>query len=277
MIKLISLVEYTDVEEKPIKSAIKNKEEIQILWGNGKIFLPKNIKTNSAKALKDLMSNPIAGIFNFRNNSVKFIFWDDWSDFKFVNKVKQFLQDMIRLKYITASWKLTIQNPKNTRLSLGGAKVNDLLNYDASYTKTIPFAFHGTSSYFIDDIKRKGIVPNIYLDDEHFNWDKGYTINSNKQIYLTIDYDRAKYYADHCVDHLKDNGIKSKPVVIRIKNLPVDNVIADDDIETNMGMLQLLNMIYHGKKDKTYISGIRQSGQLAYNGRIPPTMFDKII
>jgi hypothetical protein len=221
--------------------------------------------------------NQISGRFNFKDNTATFYFMDDWSDFKQVKRVQQFIKDLIRLKWINKKWKLIIQDTKSTRLNLGGTTVAKLLQYDASFTKTIPICYHGTSDYYLDDIKLKGLTPAMYTHSMG-NWDKGYIDDSGKRIYLTIDYNRAKYYASFAVDKLKEEGIKSKKIIIQIKDLPISNVVADDDILTNMGQLQLLSFLHTGKTQlPNYISGIRQSSQFAYNGRIASTNITKII
>ena len=207
---------------------------------------------------------------------------DDWANTKAVLNMQKALKDMIKANYIDDSWTcLVMNNPKLTKRSIGSTKVKDIVKFDYSFDKVIPFAFHGTSDYYLDEIKRKGILPRDLSYSEE-NWDKGYTEESGENVYLTTDYERAKYYADYAVDALKKEGIKSKPVVILIENLPTSKVIMDDDLITNMGMLQLLSLLNSGKtkeqfaQEASYITGIRNSGQFAWKGRIPASMITKI-
>lgn len=269
------LTEYKNIINRDeIETAINNKELIMIGWNNGIISGQKDIIT--LYQLSGGLST-IAGRFDFNKKEVLFFFGDDWSDFKFVKKVQQFLQDLIRLNWINDKWKLTISNQKSTTLNLGGNTVSDLLKYDSTFTKIIPICYHGTSDYYLDNINSKGITPNMYTDTAP-NWNMGYTVDSSKKIYLSIDYDRAEYYASIAVDRLAKDGIKSKKLIVQIKNLPIGNVTADDDILTNMGQLQLLNFLSTNKKTiPNYISGIRQSAQFAYNGRISNNYITKII
>ena len=213
--------------------------------------------------------------------TVKITPFDDWADTKIALRVKQALADMIKSKTIDTTWKCVIMRDKETKRSLGSSKVKDIINTDYSYADVIPFAYHGTSDYFLEEIKSKGLMPRDESNVKK-NWDKGYTNRSQENIYLTTDYNRARYYADYAVDSLKKRKITSKPIIIQLKDLPTSNVIMDDDLITNMGMLQLLALMNSGKskedfaKKASYITGIRQSGQFAWMGRIPTSLITKI-
>ena len=75
----------------------------------------------------------------------------------------------------------------------------------------------------------------------------------------------------------KKMGIKSKPIVIEVNNLPMSMTTADDDFQSNMSMIQMLAAIQHGKLDKqSAIQSIRMTSQFAVKGRIPPSMITKV-
>ena len=72
-------------------------------------------------------------------------------------------------------------------------------------------------------------------------------------------------------------GIKAKPIVIEVKDLPMQMTDADDDFQSNMGMIQLLAALYHGKIDKTSaVQSIRMTSQFAVKGRVPASMITKV-
>lgn len=273
LLKKTKLNEYRDiVDRESIESEIRNSQQIILSWKNGYISRNRDAKSFLEKGIW----NFITGKFDFKDKSVTFILLDDWSDFKYVLNVQQFLKDLIRLKWIDSNWRLILLTKKITKINLGGTTVGDLLKYDASFTKNIPICFHGTSDYYLDEILKFGITPRKYSHSEP-NWDIGYTEESFDNIFLSIDYERAISYAVYTVKSLKKKGIKSNPIIVRIENLPIDNVTADDDISTNMGKLQLIDFLRTGKQQNvTYISGIRNSAQFAYNGRIPKSFIKKI-
>jgi len=67
-----------------------------------------------------------------------------------------------------------------------------------------------------------------------------------------------------------------------MKDLPTTYVVTDDDLNTNMGCLQLIALLNSGRslddlaQRSSYITGIRNSSQFALKGRIPPGMITKI-
>lgn len=248
-----------------------------VIWNNGDLVVNPTDKDRLTSGFRNAI------IFQVEpdKKQLRVTPYDDWADTKIVLRVQKGLHDMIRAKYIDDTWNCVIMNDKLTKRSLGSKKVKDIINADYSFADVIPYAYHGTSDYFLDDIKRKGLQPRNQSGEDEI-WDKGYTNRSEEMVYMTIDYNRANYYADYTVAALKERGIDSKPIVVLVKNLPTTNVVMDDDLITNMGMLQLLAFLDSGKSKEdfankaSYITGIRQSGQLAIKGRIPATMITKI-
>ena len=256
--------------------AKKNKSQIQVSWSNGNLV----ISPGSLMDLQVLGFNSITVVLDYKNKIIKGFFMDDWSDFKKIKSVQQFVSDLIKIDAIDKKWKIIIGSSKeSTKINLGGDfTVDSLLKYNADFSNSINICFHGTSDYFIEGIKKYGLLPS---GDTLFgqNWDIGYTEKSTERIYLSIDYDRASYYAEHTVDHLKTHEkIESKPIVVEIRNLPINNVVADDDFLTNMGQINLIQYLMAGKKidPENYIQGIRSSSQFAYNGRISKSLIYKI-
>jgi hypothetical protein len=205
---------------------------------------------------------------------------DDWADTKIILNVQKALKDMIKAKYIDDTWNCVIMDDKETERSIGSKLVKDIIASDFSYANKIPFALHGTSDYYLEEIKSKGIMPREESGSKK-NWPKGYTPKSIENIYLTTDYDRAMYYAKTAVEALEKKNIKSKPIIVVVKDLPTSNIVVDDDL-LNIGSLQLLSFLSSGKsaedfaKKTSYITGIRNSGQFAWKGRIPASMITKI-
>ena len=274
------LVSFDKREPGTKGSMMKPSKGIEhVIWSNGKIVV------NPTQ--QDMMDPKMGflGVLNMEvdhnEKTVKLTPFDDWADTKIALKVQKALKDMIRAKYIDETWKCIIMRDKLTKRSLGSTKVKDIIKQDYSYADVIPFAYHGTSDLFLEEIKSKGLMPREESGQEEI-WDIGYTSKSQENVYLTTDYARAQYYADYTVKALKEKGIKSKPIVVFIENLPTSNIVMDDDLITNMGMLQLLALLHSGKTKEqfaqgaSYITGIRQSGQFAYKGRIPASMITKI-
>ena len=186
---------------------------------------------------------------------------------------------MIKAGLIDKSWTCNIQDAESTQVTYGTNNVGQILKYNSHFTSLIPRAFHGTSDYYLTDIKKYGIKPRGETTAIE-NWNIGYTDASVKNVYLTIDYNRAKYYAEHAVTALKkEHGIKSKPIVFLIENLPTSNVVMDDDFQTNMGHLQLIHFLKSGQKPKaaTYIGAIRSSSQFALEGSVAPNQITQIV
>lgn len=248
------------------------------IWNNGDLY----INPTDQDRLSVGFSNAVSLRIDHKKKEINITPYDDWADTKIVLRVQKALSDLIKAKHIDDTWTCIIMDDKLTKRSLGSKKVKDILNADYTFANVIPYAYHGTSDYFLDKIKKFGLQPRDQSGEDEI-WDKGYTEESSQNIYLTIDYNRANYYAYYAVDALKEKyDIDSKPIVVLIKNLPIDNVIMDDDLITNMGMLQLMALLNSGKskedfaKSASYITGIRQSGQFAVKGRIPASMITQI-
>ena len=98
-------------------------------------------------------------------------------------------------------------------------------------------------------------------------------------MYLSTDFDRAQYYADHAAMAYNDRGIDAKPVVLQIDNLPTDRIVADDDFLSNMSFIQMLSAMQTGKNidPKSYIRYIRSTSQFGYKSRIPWSMISKTL
>jgi len=265
---LNELIKVNNIEA--IRDAKKNNTEILLYWNNGIVGTDPN-------EIHSMGFNGIGCIVNFKDKLVRFFLMDDWSDFKFILRIQKFIKDVMKAGFIEKNWKINITGEKSTKINLGGSTIADLLKYDASFTKNIPISFHGTSDYYLDDIKRFGIRP---PKDRPIikNWDTGYIDDSSDQIYLSIDYDRAHSYAEQTVSKLKENEITSKPIVIELENIPLAFVDADDDFIESAGMLQLLSFLKTGKAKipNDYVASIRSSSQFAYKGRIQKKYIRKI-
>lgn len=264
------LNEYINIySSNEINNAKNKKLSIYLIWNNG------DISTD----VKDLMKNTFqfySFFIDFSKNSIKISLLDDRSDFAHIKKIQQAIKDFKRLKYITDDWDFYIQSLKSSKINLGGIKVKNLLNYNSDFDKYIPKAFHGTSDYYLENINKFGIVPNKHVDSIN-NWNSGNSIDSDDNIYLTIDYSKAVYYAKHTVKTLKDQlRINSKPIVVEIKDLPTDNIKIDDDMSLNTDFSRFLNYIQTGKQKTDYISSIRINSQFAYKGRISKNFIKKI-
>lgn len=244
--------------------------DYQIIWSNGKLVINpdyKKIFTDS-----DFLF-PIAVNVEQKHKLLKMRPMDDWADLKIIKKIQQMLNDMKKSKLITDDWTCQISNDKETKRTLGSNKVGAILKYDANLTDIIPFAFHGTTSNHLEDIKRFGLTSTKRTDAKK-NWKKGYTHQSDDMVYMTMDYDRALYYARNACE---ENG--GTPIIVEVKNLPVSMITLDDDFLT-MGSLRLMMLLKTGKSidsnTTNYVQGIRMSGQFAVTQRIPPTMITKI-
>lgn len=158
-----------------------------------------------------------------------------------------------------------------------GTTIDDVLKYDTSMNKKIPWAFHGTSDLYLDTIKKYGLMPidqlrklNIPVD---LNFDTHYTDESEKNIYLTIDIDVAKNYAHNAVETVGGNPI----IIIIFKDLDISNIDSDDDIITNVGFAQFLNKLNNmGSEYNHYKDSIKANSQFSFKGRISPNLIFKI-
>lgn len=226
-----------------------------------------------------LMFNSIAFRLDISNKTITVNPMDDWSDIKFIDKYQLGLKELIKLGIITDDYKFTISNNINTTRSLGSNKVSNILKFDTTFEKIIPYAFHGTTTTYLPSILKNGLNPRS-ITNVMKNWDGGYLPDSSTKIYLTIDYDRAMYYAKHAVEAEWKINIKSKPIVIRLKNVPLTNVVADDDYQNNMSKMRLMQLIRTGKEASVggteYIESIRNSSQFSIKGTLDIKFIDKV-
>jgi len=258
--KLVPINEYLNIDyEEDLKKAKKDKELIPIYWDNGNIQVG-----GMPKFTQEFGMHIISFRLNYKTKEIVNVLWDDWSDFKIIRNVQKAIKDFIKLGFIDESWEIVMTSKETTRRNLKGMTIKKLLQYDAEFTKSIPYAYHGTSDIYLKQIKKLGISPSKNIDVDP-NWNMGYSKESSENVYLSIDFSRARYYANHTVENVGGN-----PIVVELHDLPIDNVGVDDDIKTNMGYLQLLALLQSGKEKLDYLSGIRSSSQFAYKGRIAP-------
>lgn len=239
----------------------------KIFWKNGKVAFD----TTDIEMLFDSI------IFQVNKESKELYYYtmDDWSEIRSIKHIQQALKDLIRAKIIDLTWIVTIESKKNTIRSLNSNKVKDIIKIDTSFSSKIPFCFHGTSTEYLPHILKNGIVARKNSKTKP-NWEKGYISVSQNNIYLTIDYQRAFYYAQKTVTANKQQGIISKPVVIMIKDLDSKFAITDDDYFTH-GNLSLLQFLRTGKKAKdSFVQGIRNTSQFAYSKSIPVNKIYKV-
>lgn len=259
------------------KSETAKKETA--LWANGHLYINPT-QDEKMDLMKKTNAFGMSAAVVPEEKTIYLYPIDDWADTKTILNIQKALKDMIRAKYIDDSWNCIIMDDLETERSIGSKLVKDIITSDFSFTNKIPFALHGTSDYYLDEIKTKGIQPREQSGAKK-NWPKGYTSKSVENIYLTTDYDRSVYYANCAVEALAKKKIKSKPIVVEVKNLPTSNIVMDDDL-INIGSLQLMSFLSSGKsaedfsKKMSYITGIRNSGQFAWKGRIPASMITKI-
>ena len=207
---------------------------------------------------------------------VKLQDYDDWSSFKDILKMQQAVKDMLKAKLIDMTWKVDIPM-SDVKKNIGSLKIANFLNYNATFSNTIPKAFHGTTDKELASIQKIGVVPPSKTDQEILKWDQFYGSDSKDKTYWSIDFDRAKYYAEHAVGLYNRMGIKAKPIVIEINNWPMSMTTADDDFQSNMSMIQMLAAMQHGKVDQTSaIQSIRMTSQFAIKGRVPASKIIKI-
>jgi hypothetical protein len=244
-----------------------------VLWSSGRLYIDPKMQRLPAEVQ---MSFPLGAQVHPGEKLVTLRPMDDWADLKIVRKLQQMLGDMVKAGIIDGSWECEVASGKETKRTLGSKRVRDILAYDASLSERIPIAFHGTTSKNLPGIERFGIAPTKRTGGEgRQNWDRGYAEQSGDVVYMTMDYDRALYYARHACE---ERG--GAPVVIEVRDIPVSMVTVDDDFLNNMGSLRLMWMLKTGKDPAaggtSYVQGIRMSGQFAVTQRIPPSMFAKI-
>lgn len=253
------------------KETAKSDKPYFVVWADGElIFEPKHDDMIQVRFFVGIHVDPIKKKLTIRP-------MDDWADQKIIRKVQQAFGDLIRVNAIDKSWTAEIGDATNTKRSLGSMNVGDILSYNADYGHVIPYSFHGTTTHHIDKIMKDGILSRTESKEKP-NWKLGYTERSEGQVYLTIDFNRGKYYAQTAVDALKKRGIDAKPVVIRLKDVPTTDIVVDDDYNSNMSMLNLLQAVHTGKKanKESYIQGIRNSGQFAVKNKVDPKYIEKV-
>lgn len=263
--KLLELLSIANKED--ILTAKRNKEKIQIMWDKGNIFTQFG---------NTYSFSTINLVLDFSKKLIRFWPMDDTSDFKFIQKLQNALKDLIKAEIIDLTYTVNIVDKKSTVKNIGSVKLKDVLDYDSSFTKKIPFAFHGTTSKYLPLIKKFGLVPlyKLYLlgYDIGQNFDKFYTEESEENIYLSIDYDLASQYARQV-----SKKIGGAPIIVMVKDLDISAVDADDDLLNNVGSAQLLNLIMGtGTKYNNYIDSIKANSQFSFKGRIPFSKIHKI-
>lgn len=265
--KLIELLSISNKED--ILTAKRNKEKIQIMWDKGNIFTQFG---------NTYSFSTISLVIDFSKKLIRFWPMDDSSDFKFIQRLQNALKDLIKAEIIDFTYIVNITDKKSTIKNIGSIKLKDVLDYNSSFVRKIPFAFHGTTSKYLPLIKKFGLVPLNklyslgYEYDVGQNFDKYYTDESEENIYLSIDYNRAADYAK-----LVSNKIGGSPIIVIIKDLDISFVDADDDIINNVRYAQLLNKLAGNKSDYNhYIDSIKSNSQFSYKGRIPISKIHKI-
>lgn len=251
---------------------VNRNKPYTIIWNNGELVA---MTKESQPPLS--MSKLIPMEIDELKKSIRIQDWDDWSSFKDVLRMQQAVKDVIRAQIADENWKIDITLAELDK-NIGSFKVSDFLAYDATFTKTIPIAFHGTTDKELASIQSLGIVPPSATDRELLKWDTFYGPDSQDKTYWSIDFTRAEYYAKHAAELYKKKRKKANPIVIEIHDWPISNVTADDDFQSNMSMIQLVAALQKGKKIDTTspIQSIRSTAQFAIKGRVPASKIVKI-
>lgn len=270
MIKLQDLI--TELRSVKNLDKVDTSKPYRVFWQNGDISAG-----TFEMSLTPTLSKIITLSITPNKKTVRIEDFDDWSSFKSILKFQQAIKDVIKLKLINPDWKIEILL-SDVKKNIGSGKVSDFLKYDATFVSTIPKAFHGTTSYELKSINKLGIVPPNKNKKTILKWNSFYVEDSKDKTYWTIDFARAKYYAEHATQMYKESGIDTTPIVIEVHNLPIDKVTADDDFRSNMSMIQLLAALEKGGAvdNNSAIQSIRNTSQFAYKGRVPPSMIVKI-
>lgn len=130
------------------------------------------------------------------------------------------------------------------------AQLTDLT--ESNPWKEIPVMYHGTSSRNLNDIMKRGLVPQSNPDSAlRGNWSTipNYT---DKNVYLTTDYDLAKGYADAQVRHDAENSIESSPMVLEVRIPDPSKIIPDDDYLNIRGSYHAWTQLPIEKKKRRY-------------------------
>ena len=269
MIKLKDIL--TELKSIQNIDKIDTTKSYTIIWNNGDLvaMTPGAMPPLSLGKMFPMSVEPVQKIVKLQD-------YDDWSSFKDILKMQQAVKDLLKAKLIDMNWKIDIPM-SNVKRNIGSLKISNFLNYNATFSDTIPKAFHGTTDKELASIQKIGVVPPSKTDQEILKWDQFYGEDSKDKTYWSIDFERAKYYAEHAVGLYDRMGIKSKPIVIEINNWPMSMTTADDDFQSNMSMIQMLAAMQHGKLDKTSaIQSIRMTSQFAIKGRVPASKIVKI-
>ena len=280
MIKLTDLLrEYRSTKgvEEYLKALQSDPNKTaRVMWHDGDVIIDGNQQDQMQLMTRAIGRNIVPMTIIPGEKTVKIQDYDDWSSFKTVTRFQQAIADLVRLKLVKPTYKIEI-GLSDAKIILGKNDVKTFLKYASDYVDVIPRAFHGTTAYDLKNIKRLGIVPPSKHEHEFLKWKEFYTEDSPDKVYLSTDFDRAQYYADHAAVAYTDKGINTKPVVLQIDNLPTDRIVADDDFQSNMSMIQLLSSLNSGKQidPKSYLKSIRGTSQFGYKGRIPWSMITK--
>lgn len=280
MIKLTTILrEYRSTKgvEEYLKALQSDPNKTaEVMWHDGDVIINGDQQDQMSLMTRSIGRNIVSMTILPAKKTVRIRDYDDWSSFKTVPRFQQAIADLLRLKLIKPTYKIVI-GLSDAKIILGKDNVKTFLQYASNYTDIIPRAFHGTTAYDLKNIKRLGIVPPSQHQHEFLKWNNFYTEDSPDKVYLSTDFDRAQYYADHAAVVASENGIDTKPVVLQIDNLPTDRIVADDDFQSNMSMVQLLASLSSGKETdpKSYLKSIRSTSQFGYKGRIPWSMITK--
>jgi hypothetical protein len=268
------------IKLKDILSELKSIQNIDkidttkpytIIWNNGDLVAmsPGATPPMVMGKIFPMMIDPSKKIIKLQD-------YDDWSSFKDILKMQQAVKDMLKAKLADMTWKVDIPM-SDVKKNIGSLKIVDFLKYNATFSDVVPKAFHGTTDKELESIQKIGVTPPNKTDQELLKWDDFYGEDSGDKTYWSIDFDRAKYYAGHAVGLYDRMGIKTKPIVIEVDNLPMSMTTADDDFQSNMSMIQMLAAMQHGKLDKkSAIQSMRMTSQFAVKGRIPTSQITKI-
>jgi hypothetical protein len=258
-------------------------DEYSVAWSNGRLVMGDATSDPMKVMAKMGSSFPIYLRVDPQTRTVRFFAMDDYSEFKFIRRLQQALADLVRVKVIDKDWRIRIGlSEESTRQNLGSTTVGAAIDFNAHYSSVIPRAFHGTNTHVLPEIKSSGLRPRSKTGGAK-NWERFYTDKSDYQVYLTTDIDRAQYYAIKATEVARKAGIECDPVVIRFENVPIKSAVADDDFASNMGMMQLMDMIRTGQgvQDRAnkspLVKSIRASSQFAVKSTIPPSMIAEVI
>lgn len=270
MIKLKDIL--SELKSTKNLDKVNRNKPYTIIWNNGDLIA----MIKGARPPMTL-SKMITMVIDETKKSIRIQDYDDWSSFKDILRMQQAVKDVIRAQVADETWEIDIPMTDVAK-NIGSFNISDFLAYDASYTKTIPIAFHGTTDRELESIKSLGIVPPSATDRELLKWDDFYGADSQDKTYWSTDFNRAEYYAKHAAALYKKKRKKANPIVIEIHDWPISNITADDDFKSNMSAIQLIAAMQKGKAADTdsFIQSIRSTAQFAIKGRVPANKIIKI-